>query len=248
MRGTAWWPGLLTLACGSAGTSDESPPGPTPCPPVVEDGGGGVPDPPQGADLCPAGCNYQSQDGCLASQSCLPAAVAGAVEPRCAAAGVVEPGGSCTRLDECVRGALCVNGACRRLCCGGDWSACGAGEGCFRALSLRIDGRSVPSGAMLCFPVDGCDALDPRACDELPGHDCKIVDPRGVTACVAKSAGALGEACGGAAQCGRGLVCAGGRCRQLCRALECGSPGCPEGTRCVHLDRHPATVGECAPD
>src|SRR4051812_41355422 len=53
---------------------------------VVLDGGGDIPEPPDGVAACPAGaCNYQSGEGCSgATPSCLPAADStGAIVPSC---------------------------------------------------------------------------------------------------------------------------------------------------------------------
>src|SRR5687767_9026009 len=52
---------------------------------VVLDGGGEVPDPPNGAAACPKGaCNYQTGAGCPEdTPSCLPVVTAGGVEPSC---------------------------------------------------------------------------------------------------------------------------------------------------------------------
>lgn len=249
--------GLVTthsaIGCGSAeSVSDTTTPM---CAKIDPNGGGDIDAPPDGASLCPAGpCNYQTQTGCDSGQTCRPQFTAASpdVTPGCEAAGTRTRGEVCTTSTECAAGHLCAEGVCRKMCCGLDWSACDEGESCFRQLQVRAGGVAKYSGVDLCYPVGTCDVLNPTACDETPGQDCKLVDPRGSQACISKRPGKLGEECGGANLCERGLQCVGTLvkvCVRLCRALECGEPSCPpaEGT-CVHFDRDPAGVGECTPN
>ena len=59
-------------ACGSADSATDIPGGDG-CGRIVEDGGDMIPNPPDGASLCPMGaCNYQSQEGCAAGTACRP--------------------------------------------------------------------------------------------------------------------------------------------------------------------------------
>jgi hypothetical protein len=246
--GFAWLSG-----CGSADSADTGKPG-TVCGRVVLDGGGGIEMPDDGSEAAecePMECNLQSQTGCSATESCLPTVTNGAVTTRCFDAGSRQRGETCTGANECARGQACAAGNCRKLCCAGDWTACDEGESCYRQFEYLIDGEATPTGAWVCYPVGTCSVLDPNACDEL-GQDCKMVDSRGSEACVPKTPGKLGEACGAATGrlCGRGLACVGDpgkeKCIRLCRAEECGEPACPaaEGV-CVHFDRDPPGVGEC---
>jgi hypothetical protein len=243
----AW---VLAVGCGTTGEVGEPSSGQE-CAEVETDGGGGIPDPPDGAALCPEGaCNYQSQGGCPADQACRPTYTADQsdVEPGCQPVGTGTTGDACSEWTDCARGYLCAVGQCRKICCGGDWSACDAGESCIRQLQVQVDGEAVDSGAHLCFPVGTCDVLDPDACEDEPGRDCKLVDPTGAEACAPKSPEKLGEPCSGPSVCERGLTCVGGECRRLCRAEACGEPACPpEEGKCVHFDRDPPGVGECTP-
>jgi hypothetical protein len=215
--------------------------------PIILDGGGELPAPPDGEKLCPAGaCNYQTSAGCSGSTpSCLPSFGAGdAVVPSCQAAGAGASGASCAAWTDCAPGFLCAEGACRKLCCGGDWTGCpSAGEHCIRALELKSgSGQIVSSGAMLCYPVNTCDALAPASCAE-PGTTCQIVDPTGATACFPEGTGESGQPC----PCKGGFLCVAGECRRLCKAAPGGGePSCKsdEGV-CVHFNRDPPGVGEC---
>ncbi len=245
----------LMSACGSADSADQAKPGKV-CGRVVLDGGGGIVMPDDGsqaADCEPMACNFQSQAGCSAAQSCLPSVVDGDVVSGCFVAGTTPVGAACDDPNECVKGAACAGGACRKLCCAGDWTACDEGESCYRQFEYLIEGEATPTGSWVCFPVGTCSLLDPTACDEV-GQDCKMVDSRGSEACIPKTPGKLGEPCSAASGrlCGRGLTCVGDpgeeKCIRLCRAEECGEPSCPveEGT-CVHFDRDPPGVGECTP-
>lgn len=212
----------------------------------VLDGGGGVPDAPNGPALCPSGaCNYQTNAGCGAGQSCvpLPNAAATATEPSCLDVAPIDAG-ACARWSDCPSGTVCLaDGSCRKLCCGGDWTGCPAGQHCLEKLLVSDgDGGALATGVATCAPVGGCDPLVPTSCS-TPGTTCQIVDVTGAVACFPEGTGGLGGAC----PCKGGFTCTGEICRRLCRAVAGGGePSCPpaEG-RCVHYDRDPDGVGEC---
>jgi hypothetical protein len=72
------------------------------------------------------------------------------------------------------------------------------------------------------------------------------VDPVGHAACLPEGSSKIGESCVDAT-CQGGSICAGGKCRRLCKAVEGGGePSCPpsEGV-CIHFARDPVGVGEC---
>jgi hypothetical protein len=219
---------------------------------VILDGGGGIASPPDGAAACPPGaCNYQTQQGCSATEACRPVLVTSTVAPHCERAGSGESGAPCSSMADCARGYFCADNVCRKLCCGGDWSACPEGESCLRSIRLGLSdgGDSVDTGAELCFPVGDCDVLDPASCADQPGRACQIVDPVGHVACAPEGNAGQGERCASNNPCVRGFFCVGGACRRLCRAvLGGGQPSCPtnEGI-CVHFNRDPVGVGECTP-
>jgi hypothetical protein len=246
---------LFGVACSSGngqGSSLSIPPfdgGPVP---VYLDGGGAPAIPPDGAAACPAGaCDYQTGTGCAgAMPSCLPALSGNMTAPACYPAGTAQPGAACVQANDCTAGHICAGGACRKLCCGGDWTGCDdASEHCLESLAYTTDAGLVPTGAMLCYPVNTCDALNPSSCD-LPGITCQIADPTGATACIAEGTGTSGEPC----PCKGGYVCvqppnAGTVCVRLCKAVTGGgAPYCQanEGI-CTHYTRDPAGVGECQP-
>ena len=216
-------------------------------PVVILDGGGEIATPPDGEKLCPGGaCNYQTSAGCQApSPSCVP--VVGpddSVGASCQGAGQAVSGGACSMWSDCAAGHICVAGACRKLCCGGDWTGCPSeSEHCIRPLQVKsASGKTLSTGAMLCYPVNMCDALDPASCTD-PGTTCQIVDPTGATACFSEGTGAQGDAC----PCKGGFLCVANECRRLCKAVEGGGePSCkPDEGVCVHFNRDPPGVGEC---
>lgn len=245
---------LVVAACGGADSAFTEEPTDE-CPEVVRDGGGGIPDPPNGAGLCPPGvCNYQTQEGCASGEACRPQYPAGStqVAPGCEPAGTGLGGDPCEDSTDCAPGYLCFDpaGVCRKLCCGRDWSACDPGESCIRQFHVRFGDR-IEYAADVCFPVGTCDVFDPTSCEDESTdveRECKIVDPTGAVACMPSSEARLGEPCGPSRACIQGLLCVGGACRKLCRAEACGEPSCGpgEGT-CVHFDRDPPGVGECTP-
>lgn len=213
----------------------------------ILDGGGEIAAPPDGEKLCPAGaCNYQTNAGCPgAAPSCVPSlASADAVAPSCQPAGAGMSGAACAAWTDCAPGFICAEGACRKLCCGGDWTGCASpSEHCIRPLQLKGgDGQVLATGAMLCYPVNTCDALAPATCAE-PGTTCQIVDPTGATACFPEGSGESGQPC----PCKGGFLCVSGECRRLCKAVEGGGePACKAGEGiCVHFNRDPPGVGEC---
>lgn len=215
---------------------------------VILDGGGQIPTPPDGPSLCPQGaCNYQTNAGCAATQTCVPIPDGqGSAAPGCITAGQGTSGAACTSFGECAPGFLCAAKQCRKLCCGGDWTGCPSeSEHCIHPITGKVDGGpDIVTGAMLCLPVNYCNALDPYS--GCPGGTaCQIVDPTGATACFEEGTGGSGEPC----PCKGGFLCVDGECRRLCKAVEGGGePSCLEGEGiCVHFQRDPPGVGECTP-
>jgi hypothetical protein len=237
-------------------------------------GGGGVAEAPDGASACAAGvCNYQTQD-CAAGKTCAPHvdATTSTIVPVCRAAGTAKKGEPCDDTlqppdprKQCGPRLLCAEGACRNVCCGGDWRACDPGEGCFHQANMLVGTKpnqeTVYTTADLCFPVGTCDVLDPKACSDVK-QTCRIVDSRPSVACTPSTTLQLGDPCSKANQCGAGQICVGsgdqavnggsvteGTCRRLCRWACDGQPACGDGEGvCVHFDRDPAGVGECTPN
>lgn len=217
----------------------------------VVDAGGPAPVPPDGAARCPAGaCNYQSGTGCSSELACRPQFTASSpdVAPGCEPAGDRRTGEACTEQSECAPGYYCAEGACRKQCCAGDWSACDSNESCIRQVQVHAGEQVVDSGLALCFPVNDCDPLDPGPCPTRPGTECKIVDARGAVACSPLSKAREGDACAPPTVCAAGLTCVLERCRKLCRAVVGETTGCSASDgACVHFPRDPVGVGECTP-
>jgi hypothetical protein len=238
--------GTLTLPPADAG------PGAVP---VYLDGGGAPAVPPDGAAACPAGaCNYQTGVGCSGTTTaCIPELAGGAVVPACSPPGSAAAGAACAQATDCIAGYVCSSdGTCHKLCCGGDWTGCeSADEHCIVDLSYANGmGGTITTGAMLCYPVDTCDALAPTSCPQ-PGTTCQLADATGATACLANGTGQSGEPC----PCEGGFACvhppmsSGPICVRLCKAVPGGGvPYCQanEGI-CTHYTRDPAGVGECQP-
>lgn len=250
------WMALLACAWSGSACSSVAEPIPEPVsdagpPAVITDGGGGVEAPPDGAALCGAGdCNYQTQTGCSDGLACRPKLEGDQAVARCEAAGSAAVGSGCKQSTDCGAGALCAEGYCRAVCCGGDWSACPSDQSCIRQLELGLArGGSTPAGVDLCFPVGTCDVLDLTSCQDEPGRSCQLVDPRGSEACAPSGAVPSGGACDDQHSCSAGHSCVGGRCALLCRAeaIDAGDARpCPDLEQtCVHFDRDPAGVGEC---
>src|SRR5262245_8107549 len=110
--------------------------------PILDGGGPGgeAAVPPDGKALCPMGvCNYQTGEGCSADMTCAPSPM-DARTPICEAAGTTPIGAACSTANwtQCVAGAICPDGFCRKLCCGRDWTGCSQGEHCIGSLSLLL--------------------------------------------------------------------------------------------------------------
>jgi hypothetical protein len=214
------------------------------------DGGGDAAVPPKGVTLCPSGaCNYQSGSGCPSVAACLPTLNGSTPSPTCVPAGAVALGAACQATDDCVAGAVCATGICRKLCCGGDWTGCDdPSEHCIVDLEYAGPSGPVNTGAMVCYPINTCNALEPSSCT-TSGTSCQIADATGVTACLPQGTGVAGQAC----PCEGGYICtevpgSSPVCVRLCKAVEGGGePACGtnEGV-CTHYTRDPAGVGECA--
>ncbi|HEX7671558.1 MAG TPA: hypothetical protein VF395_18320, partial [Polyangiaceae bacterium] len=219
------------VACGTA--DSVSPPDKIPCNTLYFHGEL-LPFPPDGASLCApgaakGGCNYQTQTGCKAGETCAPHLdkATGTVSPTCRLAGERAnrehcDSSSAKAADQCGVGLQCADGTCHRFCCGGDWSACDPGESCIREAEVSLDGGLEPAGTDLCYPVGTCNVLDPEAC-KSEGRNCRIADPIGHVACMPASDLGLDATCDEALQCGPGLHCvkssekaATGVCRRLC--------------------------------
>jgi len=224
---------------------------------VFLDAGPSVPVSPDGPSSCPAGCNYQTQQGCDSGQMCHPQLNGDTVSPACVTAGMLGVGESCV-WQQCMAGLFCGSDMrCHHLCCGGDWSVCASNESCTFAILLQgaEPGSSpVPAGVSVCEPTDDCDVFDPESCPS--GKSCYIVDSRAGTRCLTTGTAAFNGSCSATKLCAAGLTCAqsidgrGSNCRRLCRAVPGGGqPSCPdsEGVGCAHFVRDPPGVGECTP-
>lgn len=222
---------------------------------VIRDAGGGAPVAPSGAEHCPVGCNYQTQQGCDAGAMCHPELTAEqTIAPSCLPAGTRAVGESCS-WQQCQPGLICASdGYCRHMCCGADWSVCQANESCTGAIELLPSGSKVPlsAGVGVCEPTDECDVFDSSTCPV--GQSCSIVDSRGGVRCLPSGTAEAYDSCSANSLCKPGLICIAGKnglgqCRRLCRAEPAGVPACPEqeGMVCAHYPGDPEGVGECVP-
>ena len=255
-------------ACGSADSTTTSTPAPSVC--LVYSGAGAqmTPDGGTTTKACPAGpCNYQTQAGCKATETCFPHydATSNKVVPTCGAIGTQTTGEACNSADQlCARGFICVDGACAKACCGGDDSACETGERCIRQATafLTSSGQKISydEGLGTCAPINDCNVLDSvSTCkSDAKRPVCRVIDASGTVACRPTGDRDLGQACDSANQCGPGQMCAGyasgeastnvaTKCVRLCKWGDCRSkPACPEAEGpCIHFDRDPDGVGEC---
>lgn len=220
--------------------------------PVNLDGGGEPAAPPDGEAACPQGiCNYQSGEGCTGpTTACIPGLTGGSISPVCQPEGPGQNGATCSQATDCAAGFFCAENSCHKLCCGSDWTGCPSeSEHCIKSLAYSDGmGGALATGAMLCYPVNNCNALVPTSCSQT-GTTCQIADPTGATACLPEGSGGAGEPC----PCKGGFTCVvgetGSTCVRLCKAVEGGGePYCQPGEGiCTHYVRDPPGVGECVP-
>ncbi len=189
------WLGFLALlaACGSGAST----PSPDAHPFCMPPDGGGCMELPDCDPLADPG-----QSGCVAGEKCTWVVVTDAPEPRgrldCVPAGPVALGGACTRgpagettgVDDCVAGAICVDGTCQDVC---DFSvaaseACAAGFSCHLAAGLYQNPGGQPlAGA--CAAT--CDPIAQNECG--PGEGCYVVSRSTSTTTRCAPAGTLGH-------------------------------------------------------
>ncbi len=246
---------LLTIGCNSNNPSTSNAADSSADSTIVFlDAGGTTPVAPSGGPLCPVGdCNYQTQQGCGATEMCHPELSGPNVAPQCVTAGTKAAGESCS-WQECQAGLFCAgDGHCRHLCCGGDWSVCAADETCTETILLQADAGITSSAKVnVCQLEDPCNVFDPNSCPA--GRSCYIVDSRGGVRCLVTGSASLNDGCTSTDLCKSGFTCVqsatgAGTCRRLCRAVPGGAdPYCPtsEGY-CSHFVRDPPEVGECTP-
>ena len=210
--------GPTATATGDAGVADSGDAGAMPTGPVAPGGPCepvGECDPWEDGGVCDDGA-------CQLTGSALRC---GAVAP-----GAGGEGDPCEELADCRAGTTCLTlpggPQCVRLCQLGTVGGCGEGASCSGTTSMDCLGHC------RALPVP-CDVLaqdcvgDDEACSLALNRE---TDER-YTGCVPAGAGALDEACENIGDCGRGLVCIGSACRQVCDP-EGGEPTCPGGRRC----------------
>ena len=151
-----------------------------------DDGDDGTPVFPDAGDPGSATCNPVSQQGCDAGEKCTWVVVSedpflGRTD--CVADGTVEVGGACTEgeageatgFDDCVGGALCMNGICREICSFNPQS-CGEGFTCASYENTFEDDTNQNTG--VCDPT--CNPVT-QDCDE--GFGCYLQLSTGVGSC-----------------------------------------------------------------
>src|SRR4051812_18990260 len=92
-----WLFAAAGAGCGNPGGETNPPDAGADGPDVILDGGGPVPEPPDGSAACPQGaCNYQTNAGCMANQTCVPLPDGnGKAPPGCIGAGAGQSGTAC---------------------------------------------------------------------------------------------------------------------------------------------------------
>lgn len=179
------------------------------------DGGGHT-----GACTYGGGCDLLDPTACPdvggARQACYPQTGA----PACAPAGNGLAGASCTNLNDCDSGYVCLSdGMCAHLCCA-NTDCTTAGETC-NPLGDGM-GSALPNGVGYCHRPATCTPVPNTGC--AANQQCVVISSDGSTDCQGTGTGAEGATCGGTTgvSCVEGTGCYGpasgpDTCSRLCR-------------------------------
>lgn len=138
---------------------------------------------------------------------------------KCALPGAVAMGQACATTSDCVAGAACILGACKRYC--------EQTSDCLTTQGVCID--SGAPGIEIC--TKKCKLEDPSA-DCGIGLTCHYFTPPGYTDCAKAGTGDGQVGCTNPLQCKLGYGCsAGGACRKYCR-IGYATQDCPSGKTC----------------
>lgn len=177
------------------------------------DGGSG------GACTYGGGCDLRSTTGCPMDasgnrQGCYPQSGS----PMCAPAGTALDGATCTALNDCDAGLVCLgSGTCARVCCSA--ADCNTGELC-NPLGDGTTHMPLPNGVGYCHRPAGCTPIPAAGC--TAGNTCTTTMADGTTDCVPTGATPEGGDCS-SVNCAEGLGCftsgtsTAGVCYRFCR-------------------------------
>jgi hypothetical protein len=160
----------------------------------------------------------------------------------CSAAGLKNPGESCTDISDCLPGSECFEfkacstaaqprKTCRRFC--NNDATCGSGSNC--SATVACDGASTPTFKLCTRPCDptgdatgGCAAGLLCFLYAAETTDCSCLD--------SSRAKAVGTECSSDQDCQPGVMCVDRDGSKTCQAIcKLASPDCPTGTTCTAL-------------
>ena len=166
-------------------------------------------------------CDLFAQD-CGGTDGCYPVQGGWA----CIGAGSTKIGATCEFTNDCVKGALCVNGICQEVC------STAEGAPALIACSEKCEAHNtlVPEawGLGICT-----DAVPEVPCD-FWAQDCKEVGTAcywvGTNSTCLKTSkeGKEGDACASINECGAAFMCVSGTCREMCNVLDGEAKFCGE--------------------
>ncbi len=192
----------------------------------------------QDCGQCPP-CEALGSKNCAASEQCYP------VKPQwtCVKAGSLAVGQACTKIDECAKGALCVNNQCRAICSASGENAAWACAGGLPCSTLTwADGAEVGNDLGVCLVAANCDLVTDSGCNA--GETCEII--QNAKSCLTPGDAGSGAPCKAINDCQKGFFCVGPAVGQTTCLAKCrvgGTPGCTVGS-CTGV----TVDGKVAPD
>lgn len=179
---------------------------------------------------CSLPCHPVSQTGCSSNVQCYP----NANSAICASFGGKKIGEACQGINDCLKGLLCVNQLCKKLCStkAAAGFTCTSGENCE---ALESGGKQLPCDLGACFGDDACNLITSVNCPAT--HNC-VPSGQGKKQCIPVGTKGQGATCTGDADCQKHFMCLGeaaGKpktCLQKCHAGS-GTPKCAAGLNCA---------------
>jgi hypothetical protein len=176
---------------------------------------------------CSLPCHPVTQKGCGATVQCYP----NANSAICASAGSKKLDDACKGINDCLKGLLCVNQLCKKLCS----TKAGGCTGSDLCEGLESSGKPLPCDLGACFGDDKCNLVTSDKCPA--SHNC-VPSGGGKKQCAPVGTKGQGATCVADVDCQKHYMCLGEKagvpktCLRKCHAGG-GQPPCGTGLNCA---------------